>query len=42
MYSFTIMPYLDINAWMAVVIAAILVIGVAAFMIYTRTHMRVR
>lgn len=41
-YNITIRPYLDINAWMAVLIVVLLVIGIAAFMIYTRTHMRVR
>ena len=41
-YEFTIMQFLDLNAWMAVLIAVLLLIGVSAFMIYTRTHMRVR
>ncbi|MCQ2566499.1 MAG: hypothetical protein MJ194_06640 [Clostridia bacterium] len=41
-YYFTIRPYLDANAWTFVFIVALLLIGVGAFMIYTRTHMRVR
>lgn len=41
-YSFTIKQYLDVNAWIALLLVVILLIGTAAFMIYTRTHMRVR
>lgn len=41
-YSFTIRPYLDLNAWMVLLIVVLLLIGTAAFMIYSRTHMRVR
>ena len=41
-YTFTIRPYLDLNAWFAVLIFAVLVIATGAFMIYSRTHMRVR
>ena len=41
-YNFTIRPYLDLNAWMVLLIVILLLIGTAAFMIYSRTHMRVR
>lgn len=41
-YDFTITPYLNLNAWLAVVIIAVILLGTGAYMIYTRTHMRVR
>lgn len=41
-YNFTIKVFLNTNAWFAVLIIAALIIGIGVFMIYTRTHTRVR
>lgn len=41
-YNFTIMPFLDLNAKLAVLIAVLLVTVIAVYMIYRRTHLRVR
>ena len=41
-YAFTVRPFLNTNAWFVVVLAAAIVLAVGIFMIYTRTHMRVR